>query len=455
MSAPSRELARSASRKSRWAAPLDRPGFGRVPKFARCTSQLACNRHQSPHGEVLSPLFHPLNVLKGNTENLCKLRLRPSFVRSQLRDSSPDVGDNQFCVRCSHRKRGSRIPRGMKNISYDVHRVGFSENLRRRACDFKIDRMEFVAASEEPMRTDLFVLLTVVTPLFTVASLGACDAHVTVPGVGAASPGTSAPHTTSAPSAPDPTAKAQQDNARDTRERNAGYAQQQAVQKEYDRGHAQYMKDAARLKSTCDDIAELEKLAGTASTAPSPYANTSGQKNAVSISELYKNEAKRRHDAEVAAFQGALRRFGEDDKKWREELPATDPLPPLPSSGSLRAAIDAFRCFNPDVAAKTSKFIDETQAHNQGLLDQEAKCRVTPACVGPRIAAPICGMIAQRRGALQDINTERANPGGVVDKKLLHDLGETVQDLDKQIASEKARYGKIVGKAFSDALCAK
>ena len=90
-------------------------------------------------------------------------------------------------------------------------------------------------------------------------------------------------------------------------------------------------------------------------------------------------------------------------------------------------------------------------------IDGTQTCIDTPGCMEKRKADEIaekrswvCSAIAQRAQALKDIATEKANPGGVVDLKLLHSMGELVQGLDAvEIPARKAAYTAIAKRPFS------
>ena len=89
-------------------------------------------------------------------------------------------------------------------------------------------------------------------------------------------------------------------------------------------------------------------------------------------------------------------------------------------------------------------------------IDATQTCIDTAGCMEKRKAdeiaekrAQVCSAIAMRAQALKDIATEKANPGGVVDLKLLHSIGEQVQALDAiEIPGRKAAYQAVAKKPF-------
>lgn len=213
----------------------------------------------------------------------------------------------------------------------------------------------------------------------------------------------------------------------------------------------QYNEDALRLKSSCADIAELERRASTV-----------GPKTAI----RYHDEAARRRDTQVQAIKTRLVVEFERAKQWTRAYFAAGDTPdgarsdlaaptPRESFATMRSLIDQLRCYEPDAASEMAKGVDGLAANTETMIADETKCRATPACIGPRMAANLCQWIADRRSAAHDIQTEKKNPAGVVDLVKLHDLGEAVQTLDAQIASGKAQFAKTMSKPFTEAACTK
>jgi len=82
-------------------------------------------------------------------------------------------------------------------------------------------------------------------------------------------------------------------------------------------------------------------------------------------------------------------------------------------------------------------------------LKIEDSCEAADACM----AARVCEAIATRTDIGAQIRRERANPGGVVNLKLLHDLGEQAQALDDLIAARKKRFVSARKKPFAASMC--
>jgi hypothetical protein len=72
-----------------------------------------------------------------------------------------------------------------------------------------------------------------------------------------------------------------------------------------------------------------------------------------------------------------------------------------------------------------------------------------------RLTPQLCEAIRDRKSAVDGMATEKRNPSGYVDVRLLHDLGQRVQDDDATIAELKADYAKLAHKPFSEASCSK
>jgi len=60
----------------------------------------------------------------------------------------------------------------------------------------------------------------------------------------------------------------------------------------------------------------------------------------------------------------------------------------------------------------------------------------------------LCNFVAQRQQAQNEIQTEKQNPSGVVDLKVLHDAGSVIQQADQAIVTLKARFLQERGRAF-------
>lgn len=91
------------------------------------------------------------------------------------------------------------------------------------------------------------------------------------------------------------------------------------------------------------------------------------------------------------------------------------------------------------------------------LVAKEKSCRATPQCMIARQAKAlreeICALVAEIQNMRERIRIERANPSGVVDLVELHDDGEIIQNDQAALASKKAEYLKLTGKAFPETQC--
>jgi hypothetical protein len=159
-----------------------------------------------------------------------------------------------------------------------------------------------------------------------------------------------------------------------------------------------------------------------------------------------------------------------------------DPLPKLRGdTNTVRQAVavarkcitpgDAWKIQNPRgtwLGAASEADIERHYADAEGWaarldaeIDRTQTCVMTPGCMAARKAAdvkevldPVCQLIAQRAKDVRDIARERANPSGVVDLHLLHQIGEEIQWIDnEEMPARKARYTAEAHKPFSAALC--
>jgi hypothetical protein len=122
-----------------------------------------------------------------------------------------------------------------------------------------------------------------------------------------------------------------------------------------------------------------------------------------------------------------------------------------------RDALAAWRCDEPAMGSAQVKATEMMIPFYAAPLDQlekatveEAACRTTDACMAGRV----CAYIADRAEALAVIAREKANPGGAVDLRLLHDQGRRVQDDEAAIARLKPQYRRARGKDFTEKQCA-
>ena len=75
--------------------------------------------------------------------------------------------------------------------------------------------------------------------------------------------------------------------------------------------------------------------------------------------------------------------------------------------------------------------------------------------MGERAAKPICETLGDRRSMVRQLAVERSNPAGVVDLRLLHNLGERIQADDRLLAEHRAEYVAIMHKPFDESSCPK
>ncbi len=120
-----------------------------------------------------------------------------------------------------------------------------------------------------------------------------------------------------------------------------------------------------------------------------------------------------------------------------------------------RAAIDKLRSCDPTRADGAAADLDAWAATVTKAIADEDACRATPSCMAPRIAAQLCSVLADRRDAREQIAAERRNPGGVVDLRFLHDMGQRVQGDDETIAGLRTKYAALTRQPFSETACAK
>lgn len=257
----------------------------------------------------------------------------------------------------------------------------------------------------------------------------------------------------------------------------------QAERKRVSDEQGKYKDDEKRLGNSCEDIATLEATAAAIRqqepsdpTCPSYERGMRGngrdgrltQADVATLQRCgpigdrrradeflagrYSTLAQQRRDDRVRAItgqlQGAMRRVAalpdmDDPSMALEDIPKT------------KALVDDLRCYDAGAAAKAQADVDVWATAREKAVADEKTCRVAPACMGARVAAPLCAAIVGRRGALQDIARERANPAGVVNLSVLHDLGQQIQDDDATIADLKAKYTATTHKPFSEASCPK
>jgi hypothetical protein len=200
----------------------------------------------------------------------------------------------------------------------------------------------------------------------------------------------------------------------------------------------QYLKDQRRFGSSCADLAELEKAA---STVHPP------------VTIWYQKVIDARRSSQVRELTKKIQ-SGMDTPPQLEQMDSpsdarTSVVEPM------TALVTELRCDAPDAAAKLQPAIDGWMAGIEKQIADEEKCRKTPKCMADRIAVPLCGTIADRRDATQQLAKEKGNPSGVVDLSVLHDLGQRIQEDNAAIADLKKQYASITHRAFNETLCPK
>jgi len=196
------------------------------------------------------------------------------------------------------------------------------------------------------------------------------------------------------------------------------------------------------LGSSCTDLAELERRAEVA--------------RAPRVAERYRDEAAMRRRAAVESLRVRVVMALSGSEDWTPALFAEAEEPgagPRADVETARAAVEQMRCYDATRAAQIAGNVDGIRAQIDAMIAIETKCRASAPCMATRAAATICALAAERREAAQEIQTERRNPGGVVDLVRLHNLGETVQALDGRIATAKVDYTKAARKPFTASMC--
>lgn len=209
--------------------------------------------------------------------------------------------------------------------------------------------------------------------------------------------------------------------------------------------------DFQRLSSACDDLAELERIGGAVKHIGSTY---------IAEAKRRRQEAWRKLMEPFTDLSSAMSEWTSDFFAKSANGDGGEPeiigrQSPMQMIQAARDGLTQAQCYTSkrEAIAQSLAVVDEISARITKQIADEKSCRVTPACIGPRIAAEICAGIQDRRDVQKQINEEKANPGGVVDLELLHSLGERAQADDALIASDKAQYAKVVRKPFGEALC--
>ncbi len=120
---------------------------------------------------------------------------------------------------------------------------------------------------------------------------------------------------------------------------------------------------------------------------------------------------------------------------------------------SVNETVETIRCYDAPAADDVGVAVGQWSAAMQKAIADEMACRSSPDCVGRRLAKPLCTAIDWRKSTVDSMAAERRNPSGYVDVRKLHDLGETLQEQDSQIAELKAQFLASTHRAFRQALC--
>jgi hypothetical protein len=231
-----------------------------------------------------------------------------------------------------------------------------------------------------------------------------------------------------------------------------------------------YRDDEKRLGSSCEDIAALEATAASIRAAPEPqcsedwtggpgYEQVHKCRNAKDhwraddhVATMYTTLAQQRRQDQVRSISGSVQRITQATPSLADMV---DPSAARADIAKAQSLVASLKCYNAGAFAEMQPDVDSWAAAREKAVSDEVTCRTTPACMGDRIAAPLCQAVANRQAALRDIAHERANPGGVVNLATLHDLGQTVQDNEATIADLKTKYAGVTHKPFNTATCPK
>jgi hypothetical protein len=216
--------------------------------------------------------------------------------------------------------------------------------------------------------------------------------------------------------------------------------------------NSQFTDDIIRLKYSCADLAELERIAATVGPT---------------TAQMYLDKVKHRRAEKLAPVKAEMQRVSRDEiSKWNTTFFADADRPdgtrddvaelsPAQVFLALRAELDAARCYDADFVTKALAALDDLKVSVDKMIAAESACRSAPACISKRLVTTTCAWIAARKSDLAMIAEEKKNPGGVVDLAKLHGLGQEVQTIDGQIAQSKKAYVAAAKKPFSEALCPK
>jgi hypothetical protein len=124
-------------------------------------------------------------------------------------------------------------------------------------------------------------------------------------------------------------------------------------------------------------------------------------------------------------------------------------------AADARDAIVQIRQCDPELADNLAPDVEAWIAQSELAIDGEETCRKTPACMAPRLVEPLCQAISDRRLASQSMARENRNPSGYVDRRVLYEFGQEIQNDDDTIRDLKAQYVALTHKPFIDATCPK
>lgn len=147
--------------------------------------------------------------------------------------------------------------------------------------------------------------------------------------------------------------------------------------------------------------------------------------------------------------------FAERRKIKLEDLENPDDA--LVAVNEERVHVAELRCEgreNADLTALQEKLDSWAAATSKGVAE-EKQCRASTECTANRLAGPICTRIDDRRGYVEDMARERANPSGYVNTTYLHKLGTWIQEADDDISRMKREFAKEAKQPFSEARCRK
>ena len=124
-------------------------------------------------------------------------------------------------------------------------------------------------------------------------------------------------------------------------------------------------------------------------------------------------------------------------------------------TNTSHSALDELKKIKIDEKALSdaTQLVDTIEKNIARLVGEETKCRAKPMCMAGRMVLYICDNINTRKVLTYELARERANAAGVVDLRTLHNTGEQITDMNREIKESKAAYQKLAKKAFADSLC--